>query len=546
MTAPLSPRQAVIAWAQAAVDAYLAEHGLASIPVRPERPARPEHGDLALNLPLQLAGRLKRPPMEIASELAARLPHDGPVAETEVALPGFINLRLDPAWLFKSLAGVIESREDWGRSGYGSGKRVQVEFVSANPTGPLLFSHGRGAVVGDMAARLFEFTGHQVEREFYINDSGRQVRIFALSLLAARRGEPPPEEGYAGEYIKDLAAQIPADLLEGEPEAVEAAVMQWGVDHYLAEFKDDLAVIGISFDSWFSERNLYGEWEAETIAELERAGAISRHDGAVWMKLGDKEDVLYRTGGEPTYFMGDVLYHRDKLVRRGFDIAVDVWGSDHQNQVRRVKRALEVMGIDPGRLIVILIQLVRMKSAGEFVKISKRAGNLILLRDLVDEVGPDAVRYHYLLRGADAPMDFDLDLAREQSNENPVFYAQYAHARLCSIKAVATEAGLSPDPAGIARLGAPGELALARDLLEFPDIVEEAARELAPHDLPHYGQRLAERIHTFYHAGNQDPRLRVVIEDRELAQARLFLCEAARQTIANLLGLMGVAAPERM
>jgi arginyl-tRNA synthetase len=546
VTAPLSPRQAVTAWAQAAVDAYLAEHDLASIPVRPERPARPEHGDLALNLPLQLAGRLKRPPMEIASELAARLPHDGPVAETEVAAPGFINLRLDPAWLFKSLAGVIETREDWGRSDYGSGKRVQVEFVSANPTGPLLFSHGRGAVVGDMAARLFEFTGHQVEREFYINDSGRQVRIFALSLLAARRGESPPEEGYAGEYIKELAAQIPADLLKGEPEAVEAAVMQWGVDHYLAEFKDDLAAIGINFDSWFSERNLYGEWEAETIAELERAGAISRHDGAVWMKLGDKEDVLYRTGGEPTYFMGDVLYHRDKLVRRGFDIAVDVWGSDHQNQVRRVKRALEVMGIDPGRFIVILIQLVRMKSAGEFVRISKRAGNLILLRDLVDEVGPDAVRYHYLLRGADAPMDFDLDLARQQSNENPVFYAQYAHARLCSIKAVGTEAGLSPDPAGIARLGAPGELALARDLLEFPDIVDEAARELAPHDLPHYGQRLAERIHTFYHAGNQDPRLRVVIEDRELAQARLFLCEAARQTMANLLGLMGVAAPERM
>jgi arginyl-tRNA synthetase len=536
----------VISWAQPAVDAYLGENGLASIPVRPERPARPEHGDLALNLALQLAGRLKRPPVEIATELAARLPQGGPVAAAEPVPPGFINLRLDPAWLFQSLAGVIESAEDWGRSDYGAGKRVQVEFVSTNPTGPLLFSHGRGAVVGDTTARLYAFTGHDVEREFYINDSGRQVRVFAQSLLASRRGEPPPEEGYAGEYIKELAAQVPPDLLEGDVDTVEAAVMQWGVDHYLAEFKDDLAAIGIRFDSWFSERNLYGDWEDETIAELEKAGVISRHDGATWMKLGEKEDVLYRSSGEPTYFMGDVLYHRDKLVRRAFDIAIDVWGSDHQNQVRRVKQALKVMGIDPDRFIVILIQLVRMKSAGEFVKISKRAGNLILLRDLVDEVGPDAVRYHYLLRSADAPMDFDLDLARQQSNENPVFYAQYAHARLCSIRAVATEAGLRPDPAGIARLGAPGELTLARDLLEFPDVVEEAARGLATHDLPHYGQRLAERIHTFYHAGNQDPGLRVVIEDRELAQARLYLCEAARQTIANLLGLMGVAAPERM
>jgi arginyl-tRNA synthetase len=546
VTAPQSPRQAVIAWAQPAVDAYLADKGLASIPVRPERPARPEHGDLALNLPLQLAGRLRRPPLEIASELAANLPQDGPVAVAEVVAPGFINLRLDPAWLFQSLVGVVESAENWGRSVYGAGRRVQVEFLSANPTGPLLFSHGRGAVVGDTTARLFDFTGHDVEREFYINDSGRQVRVYAESLLAARRGQPPPEEGYAGEYIKELAAQVPAELLEGDDETVAATVMRWGVEHYLAEYKDDLAAIGIRFDNWYSERNLYGEWEAGTIAELERAGVISRHDGAVWMKLGDKEDVLYRTGGEPTYFLGDVLYHRDKLVRRAFDIAVDVWGSDHQNQVRRVKQALEVMGIDPERFIVILIQLVRMRSKGEFVKISKRAGNLILLRDLVDEVGADAVRYHYLLRSADAPMDFDLDLARQQSNENPVFYAQYAHARLCSVKAVATEAGLSPDASRLARLGAPGELALARDLLEFPDIVEEAARELAPHDLPHYGQRLAERIHTFYHAGNQDPTLRVVIEDRELAAARLFLCEAARQTMANLLGLMGVAAPERM
>jgi arginyl-tRNA synthetase len=332
----------------------------------------------------------------------------------------------------------------------------------------------------------------------------------------------------------------------GDPDAVEEAVLHWGVDHYLQEFRDELQAIGIRFDHWFSERNLFGDWEQETIAELDRAGVLSRHDGATWMRLGDKEDVLYKGTGEPTYLMGDLLYHRDKLVRRAFDTVIDVWGSDHQNQVRRLKQAIQVFGVDPQRFVVILIQLVRMKSQGEFVKISKRGGNIILLKELVDEVGADAVRYHYLLRSSDAPMDFDVDLARSQSTENPVFYAQYAHARLCGIRGVAAEEGLVADSAGIGRLGAPAELALARELLDFPDVVEEAARELAPHDLPHYGQRLAERIHGFYHTGNQDSALRVVVEDRELAAARLFLCEAARQTMANLLGLMGVAAPERM
>jgi arginyl-tRNA synthetase len=543
---PLSPRQAVIAWAQPIVDTYVREQGLARIAVTPERPARPEHGDLALNLGLRLAGPLKRRPLEIAAELADRLRSAGPVGGVEVAPPGFINLRLDPGWVFGSLRGVVAAASDWGRSASGAGKRVQVEFVSANPVGPLLFSHGRGAVVGDTVARLLDFTGHDVEREFYINDAGKQVQVFAQSLLAARNGVAPPEDGYAGEYIRELAAQIPVHLLEGDAGAAEAAVLRWGVDHYLQEFREHLDAIGIRFDHWFSERNLFGEWEADTIAELDRAGVLSRHDGATWMKLGDKEDVLYKSSGEPTYLMGDLLYHRDKLVRRGFDVAIDVWGSDHQNQLRRLKEALPAFGVDPERFVVILIQLVRMKSAGEFVKISKRAGNIILLKDLVDEVGADAVRYHYLLRSSDAPMDFDIDLARTQSNENPVFYAQYAHARLCGVRAVALEAGLFEDPAAIGRLGAPAELALARELLDFPDIVEEAARERAPHDLPHYGQRLAERIHGFYHAGNQDPAMRVVIEDRELAGARLFLCEAARQTMANLLGLMGVAAPERM
>jgi arginyl-tRNA synthetase len=537
----------VEAWAGEQLNGYLDELGVGEIRPVAERPRKPEHGDMALNLAMQLAGRLRRPPLEIAQDLASRLQPGGPVASVEVAPPGFINLRLDEAWLVRRLDDVVAAGPDWGRSEDGAGRAVQVEFVSANPTGPLLFSHGRGAVVGDSLARLLAFTGHQVEREFYVNDAGRQVAVFGDSLLAARRGEPPPSEGYAGAYVDELAAAIPDQLLVGSPDDVGRAVTEWGIQHYLAEFRSQLERLGIEMDSWFSERQLYGEWEAETLADARRQGVIVEHDGAVWMRFPDgQEDVLYKSSGDGTYFLGDLLYHRDKLVRRGFDMAIDVWGADHQNQVRRLKSALALIGVDPERLEIVLIQLVRMKGDEGFIKISKRAGNLVLLRDLVEAVGPDAVRYHYLLRSADAPMDFDVDLARRQSNENPVFYAQMAHARLCGIGAVAAESGLEASAGSLYRLGVPGEVDVVRELLEFPDLVEEAAAGLEPHHLPHYAQRLADRIHTFYQAGSKNADLRVVGDDVELAQARLYLCQAARQTMANALDLMGVTAPTRM
>jgi arginyl-tRNA synthetase len=547
VTAAITPRRAVEDWAAARLRPFLEAAGAGDVTVNAERPRQPENGDFALNLAMQLAGRLHRKPLEVAAEMAALLTVDATVSQVEVAPPGFINLRLDSRWLAGRLLNVAEAGADWGRSRVGQGKRVQVEFVSTNPTGPLLFSHGRGAVVGDSVARLLSFTGYDVEREYYVNDAGRQVLVFADSLLAARRGAPAPENGYAGGYIEELAAAIPEQLLAGPAEDVRRAVMDFGVQHYLAEFRVQLESLGITFDAWFSERLLYGEWEKETLDEVRAAGRIVEHDGATWMTFADgKEDVLYKSSGEGTYLLGDLLYHRDKLVRRGFDIAIDIWGADHQNQLRRLKQAVEVFGVDPARLVVILIQLVRMKSAGEFVKISKRAGNLVLLSDLVDEVGADAVRYHYLLRSADAPMDFDIDLARQQSNENPVFYAQYAHARLCSVEAVAAESGTVASAAHLDRLDAPGELALVREVMEFPDLVGEAARRMEPHLLPHYAQRLAEKIHAFYHAGTKDPGLRVLAADAELAAARLYLCLAARQTMANALGLMGVTAPARM
>jgi arginyl-tRNA synthetase len=586
-----SPRQAMAEYLARPVERWLREQATGgeldaatlAAALDLQRPARSEHGDLATNLALRLARPLRRPPLEIARELAAAIPAGGPLASAEAAPPGFVNLRLDPAWLFESLRAVVEAGGGWGRSDLGRGERVLVEFVSTNPTGPLLFSHGRGAVVGDVVARLLGATGHLVHREFYVNDAGRQVRVFAESLLAARLGRPAPPDGYSGEYIQELAqampeelwADIPAEIRERdepwlplgsgpEPHPLGdrvGRVAAWGVKHYLEEDRRDLDAMDIRFDRWYHETELEtasvtagarpepGTLTAAqaTHALLQERGAIAEHDGAVWLVLPDgHEEVLYKSSGAATYFWGDLVYHRDKLVTRGFDRAIDVWGADHQNQVRRLKEALTLFDVDPARFQVILIQLVHMRSAGGFVKISKRKGNIVMLRDLVEEVGADAVRYHYLLRSNDATMDFDLDLARQQSNENPVFYAQYAHARLCSVRAVGREAGIEPDPGALHRLGAAGEVELAKELLELPDVVELAATELAPHHLTHYAQRLAEKVHSFYHAGNRDGALRVVVEDRELSAARLHLCEAARLTMANLLGLMGVSAPERM
>ncbi|MHB8510262.1 MAG: arginine--tRNA ligase [Candidatus Dormibacteria bacterium] len=544
----VSPRTAVEAWLKPTVEEFLSSHGVEDGPrLAVERPARPEHGDAAVNLAMQLARPLRRNPLDIARELAAALPLGGPVASVEVAPPGFVNIRLNHGWLMGQLRGVVEAGADWGRVQLGPKRRVMVEFVSANPTGPLLFSHGRGAVVGDTIARILDFSGDEVVREFYINDAGRQVRLFGDSLLAARRGQPAPDDGYAGEYIQEVAAQIPDALLMGEPETVRSAVVDWGIERFLAEDRRDLEALGIRFDNWFSERALHGAWATETLDVIRKAGHLVEHDGATWLALpGDQEEVLYKSSGDATYFCGDLLYHRDKLVRRGFDLAIDVWGADHQNQVRRLKQAMPLIGAAEDRFEVVLVQMVHMRIGDEFVRISRRKGNLILLRDLVDEVGADAVRYHYLMRSSDSMMDFDLALARTQSNDNPVFYAQYAHARLCSIAAVAAEAGIAPDPAGVARLTAGGEVALAHELLELPEVVEMAAVALEPHHLPHYAQRLAEKVHSFYHAGNQDGSLRVVVPDRVLSGARLYLCEAARTTMSNILNLMGVSAPNRM
>ena len=523
------------------IDRYLAESGVDAGPeLRAERPARPEHGDVSINVAFQLARSLKRSPAEVAAALASRIEPGGPVGAVEVA-GGFINFRLSRQWLLQRLETVVSGGDRWGSSDFGGGERVQVEFVSANPTGPLLVSHGRGRWGRDRApAGVHRALGRARVLHQRLGTAGGALRPVAAG--------PGPGRGRArGRLRGGLHPRARPRDPKGGGRGWRGAVAAWGVQHYLEEFRAELAALGINFDRWFSERELAGDWETETIGELEAAGHITRHDDAVWLRLRDgKEEVLYRRDGSPTYFSNDLLYHRDKLVRRQFHRAICVWGADHQNQVRRLQQAMELIGVEPGRLVVILIQLVHLRGDEGAIKLSKRKGNIVALDELVRAVGKDPVRYFYLLRSSDAAMDFDIDLARRQSNENPVFYAQYAHARLCSVAAVAAEAGVAANPGAIARLEEAGEVALARELMELPEVVEDAARALQPHLLPHYAQRLAEKIHAFYHAGNRDTNLRVLSDDQELSGARLYLCEAARVTMANLLGLIGVAAPTRM
>ena len=498
-----------------------------------ERAQNPTHGDYSVTLPLKLAKPLRRVPMAIATELAAAMTLPLAFARIEVAPPGFINLRLETAWLQSQLDSIVEAGETWGRGTLGEGVRVQVEFVSANPTGPLLFSHGRGAVVGDVAARILEASGFEVQREYYINDKGKQVRLFGESIQARLRGEAPPEGGYSGDYLSEIGTLATA---KGITDA--AQLSELGVEWVQANIWDDLKRLGIRHDHVFLESSLYQGWDQDTMGKLAALGRIVEKDGAVWLRTGtDKDEVLIRRDGYPTYFASDIFYHRDKFEKRGFGRVIDVWGADHQGQVGRLKEALAFLGIDPARLTVLLVQLVSIKRGVETVRMSRRAGVGISLREMLDEVGPDAVRYFFLLRSADAQMEFDVDLAKRQSSDNPVYYAQYAHARLSNVLALNPTTGA---PAPLDRLDSEWELDLIRIMLRWPDIVREAAEAIEPHRLAFYTDELAASVHRFY------KNCRIVTDDAALTGARLQLTRAARVTLANALGLLGVTAPARM
>jgi arginyl-tRNA synthetase len=503
-------------------------------PIVVERTQNPSHGDYSITLPLKLAKTLRRPPLAIANELAAAITLPPAFGRVAVAPPGFINITLSPQWLQAQLTPVVNAGAEWGRGARGHGRTVQVEFVSSNPTGPMLFSHARGAVVGDVIARILEAAGYTVQREYYVNDYGKQVRLFGDSIRARMQGKPPPEGGYSGEYITEIADQARASRTSDDPVALAAFGMSW----VKARIEEDLARLKVTHDRWFYESSLYEGLNQEILQRLRANDRILEKDGAVWFKSDTgKDEVVIRRDGYPTYFASDIFYHYDKLELRRFGRVVDVWGADHQGQIGRLKEALGALGIDSDRLAILLIQLVSVKRGTESVRMSRRAGVGISLQEMLDEVGPDALRYFFLLRSADAQMEFDVDLARRQSNENPVYYAQYAHARLANV--LQFGAGTGGDPA-LERLASEWEVELMRVMLRWPDVVREAADALEPHRLAFYTDELAAAIHRFY------KNCRVVTEDEPLTAARLLLSRAARTTIANALALMGVSAPERM
>jgi len=472
--------------------------------------------------------------MAIANELVAAMALPASLAQTAVAAPGFINVTLEPAWLQAQLTPIVEAGEQWGRSDLGRKLAVQVEFVSSNPTGPMLFSHARGAVVGDVVARVLQAAGFEVQREYYVNDKGRQIRLFGESIAARMENRPVPEGGYGGDYVDEIAREAARQGFSAEPWTLSEFGITWVQERIIS----DLDRLSIHHDKFFYESSLYAGWDRETMEKLRQLGRVFEKDGATWFKAdGDKDEVLIKSDGYPTYFWSDVLYHRDKFEKRGFNRVVDVWGADHQGQVGRVKEALAVLGIDPARLSVLLIQLVSVKRGAETVRMSRRAGVGISLREMLDDVGPDALRYFFLLRSADAQMEFDVDLARRQSSENPVYYAQYAHARLANVLSFGS--GAAGEPA-LDRLDSEWELELMRVMLRWPDVVREAAEAREPHRLAFFTDELAAAIHRFY------KNCRVVTEDQSLTAARLLLSRAARTTLQNALGLMGVSAPERM
>jgi len=507
-----------------------------------ERPARREHGDWSSNVALATAKKAGWKPRDLAVALAERLQADRPphVESVEVAGPGFVNFRLTDSWLHDVLVAVVEQGVDgYGRHDIGTGTKVNVEFVSANPTGPIHAGHGRGAAYGDSLARLLERCGYEVSREYYLNDRGTQIQLYAESLLARMHGQDVPEGGYQGDYVIEWAKEM--------PEGVD--VLEWGEARAVQDHREVLARMNITFDTWFSERSLVDSGAIlQTLADLEAHGVVYESDGATWLRTtdygDDKDRVVVKSDGEYTYLLPDIAYHRDKFAR-SFDLVIDVWGADHHGYVERVKAALQALGHSPDEFEVVITQLVHLLQAGEPVKLSKRKGDIIELRDVLDEVGPDAARLTYLLQSVDSPQTFDFDLVKSQAMENPVFYVQMAYARIRSIKRVADERGLGREPLAnvdVALLTHDRELDVLRALFELPDVVLLSARERAPHKVTTWVRELAGAFHGFYH----DCYVMGDDVSAALSQARLWLVESAEIGLKIGLDLSGVSAPESM
>jgi arginyl-tRNA synthetase len=514
------------------------------------RTKSPERGEYASSAGMKLARVLKQPPQQIASRLADTIQVPDGAAAVEVA-GGYVNFRLTTEWLQELVGRVAAAGMRYGAMDIGRGEKLQVEFASINPTGPMHIGHGRGAILGDSICRLLEFTNHDVQREYYVNSDNTQTRRFGASLYARLHGQEPPEGGYVGDYVTELAVMARHDLpgIEQLPEAeAEPRLRMYGMQKIVEQIKATVARLHIRYDEWFWENTVWETGLAQrAIDRLREAGYLKEKDGALW--FGDPADteeedrVVIRSNGQPTYFASDLGYLISRFEMRGFNRVIEVWASDHHGYVPRMKSAAAALGFDPANLVVILHQMVNLKEG----KMSKRAGRFVMLDELIDRVGSDPVRYFYLLRSPDTTIEFDLELAVTQSNENPVYYAQYAHARLVNVEATAIEKHAQlPEQADLSLLVEPWELDVARQLAFWPEVVEDAARMLEPHRIPYYVQDLATAVHRFYHAGNEKSEHRVVVDDPALTRARLELCRAARHTLKTALDLMGVSAPDRM
>jgi arginyl-tRNA synthetase len=527
-------------------------------------PANPEHGDFATNLAMLLARAERKAPRQVAEALVAALGDGGGLwRRLEIAGPGFINFTLVPLAWFRELDTILRKDRQFGCSAAGAGHRVQVEFVSANPTGPLHIGHGRGAAVGDTLCRLLAATGWAVTREFYYNDAGAQISNLALSVQARCLGIEPgdprwPADGYQGDYIRDVArAYLAGETVQagdqqvsaaGDPDDIEA-IRRFAVACLRREQDQDLAAFDVRFDVYSLESALYTEGKVEDVVRrLVASGHTYEQDGALWLRTtdfgDDKDRVMQKSDGSYTYFVPDVAYHLDKW-QRGFERVINEQGADHHSTITRVRAGLQALdiGIPPGWPDYVLHQMVTVLRGGEEVKISKRAGSYVTLRDLIEEVGRDATRFFFLMRRSDAQLVFDIDLAKQQGNENPVYYVQYAHARVCSINRTAAEQGASPAGPGeadFAALTLEEELALTRLLCRYPEVVAGAAGQLEPHRIAFYLQELAAAFHSYYN------RQRVLVDDPAVTRARLVLVNAVRIVLRNALGLLGMAAPERM
>lgn len=528
------------------------------VDIKIERPKLAEHGDFSTSLPLSLARSMRMAPLKIAEAISNAVPEHAIVGGVTHAAPGFVNFTLSTEWLQSQIEVIRDAGNDFGSVDTGSGQSVQVEFVSVNPTGPLHVGHARGAVIGSSLANVLDAAGYEVQREYYVNDAGNQMKVFydtlyARYMQAAGHDVPLPDPAYPGEYLQDLAADLLRDLGDGavtkdKADAITELAPE-ALNRTLGNIRQVLESLGVVYDQWFRESELLdsGRFD-DVLAFLEESELIVERDGAKWFaatKLGLEEDIVVIRSGEggPTYFGTDIAYHHQKFLDRHFDRVINVWGADHHGHVARMHALLKALGLDPDRLTIILNQIVNFKNEGESLKFSKRNNVMVTVEELIEEVGADACRFTFLSRSPESHMEFDLGLAKKQSSENPVYYVQYAHARICSILRTAAERGLKFESADLSLLTHEQELELIRKLIELPAVVERSAERLEPHHLPHFAMDMAKTLQRFYE------ECRVVSSEEselEISKARLQLVEAARVVLGRTLSLMGMTAPERM